>query len=165
MQSFPLRPIVFLGNFRSAHRYIPAFSHDRDEESPANRARNKERAERREKRPGEHERNTRRRVRKSECHCRNLRTLTSSWLVPPSSSWSQPLCSPPPPTNIHPSSSSPFSLFVLRLALFLSLSLSLTCASRFASSPLSIFSSLPPSAAGTVFPPREFQVFCDNSRS
>ena len=25
----------------------------------------------------------RRRVRKSECHCRNLRTLTSFWLVPP----------------------------------------------------------------------------------
>lgn len=45
------------------------------------------------KRQRSQERNTRRRVRKSECHCRNLRTLTSFWLVPPSS------CSRTPPTR------------------------------------------------------------------
>ena len=46
------------------------------------------------------ERNTRRRVRKSECHCRNLRTLTSSWLVPPSS-WSQAPSQPPHPLPVR----------------------------------------------------------------
>lgn len=49
------------------------------------------------KKTASQKRNTRRRVRKSECHCRNLRTLTSSWLVPPSP-WSQAL----PPTTRAP---------------------------------------------------------------
>lgn len=49
------------------------------------------------KRQRSQERNTRRRVRKSECHCRNLRTLTSFWLVPPSS------CSQTPSTRRKPS--------------------------------------------------------------
>lgn len=59
------------------------------------------------KKVGEHERNARRRVRKSECHCRNLRTLTSSWLVPPSS-WSQSPLLPP-----FPSATTPLPLVVL----------------------------------------------------
>jgi len=141
---------------------------ERDEgtESSVNRGRNKERAAKREKKPEEHERNTRQRVRKSECHCRNLRTLTSSWLVPPSSSWSQP--------------SSPLSLpffFLIVFSLSLSLSLSLVLAlspARFASNPLlylfrlffSPATSIPPFLFPSfVFPPREFQVFCDNSRA
>lgn len=115
-----------LGNFpRYSTLYIPAFSHDRERRGQGiageSREKQGEGGEER-KKPGEHERNTRQRVRKSECHCRNLRTLTSSWLVPPSSSWSQPSSSPSS-VNIHPSSSSSFSLSSLFLSLS-SLSLS-----------------------------------------
>lgn len=146
---------------------------DENGESPVNRERNKEREERREKRPGEHERNTRQRVRKSECHCRNLRTLTSSWLVPPSSSWSQPSSPLPSSVNIYPSSFSSlsFSLFLAlsparfasNLLLHLSFSNSSFLPSRDTHSSLSL--SPPSLLASFVFPPREFEVFCDNSRA
>lgn len=165
-----------LGNFPSTPPYIfqrfRTIERDENRESTVNRRRNKERAERR-KKPGEHERNTRQRVRKSECHCRNLRTLTSSWLVPPSSSWSQP--SPLPPltsTPLLPRCSLCHISFSLSLS---SLSLVILPA-RFASNPLlhlslsnssflpsrDIHSTLSPTTS-FVFPPREFQVFCDNS--
>lgn len=130
------------------------------------------RGRRGEKKPGEHERNTRQRVRKSECHCRNLRTLTSSWLVPPSSSWSQP--SPPlPPLTSTPllprcslchisfSLSPPsLSLSYLHVSLRILSSISLSNSSFLPSR--DIHSTLSPTTS-FVFPPREFQVFCDNS--
>ena len=53
-QNFPLLPIV-QKNFK--------IERDEDRQSPVNRERNKERAERKEKKLGEHERNTRQRVR------------------------------------------------------------------------------------------------------
>lgn len=145
-------------------QHFRTIERDEDGESPVNRERNKEREERREKKLGEHERNTRQRVRKSECHCRNLRTLTSSWLVPPSSSWSQPFSPLPSSVNIYSSSSSSLSLSFSHSLSHLRVSLRILSSTSLQL----VFSSLPrcPSLPSSfVFPPREFQMFCDNSRA
>lgn len=72
------------GNFpKMLHSVYPdifARSIEKRTQSIAMREKQGEGGKERRKKAREHERNTRRRVRKSECHCRNLRTLTSSWL-------------------------------------------------------------------------------------
>lgn len=164
------RMYVTLGNFPPScfTLYVSVFSRrtertegrkEEEGETPVNHERNKERAVRRKKKIGEHERNARRGVRKSECHCRNLRTLTSSWLVPPSS-WSQS----PPSSHFH--QRPPFSLPPRRSLCPFSFSLTLSPARFAPSSPLAPCLSLsrhpylPPSfAADYVSSSRKFRVF------
>lgn len=153
-----------LGNFRSVplsiSRRFRTIEMREDEELPANRARNKERAKGREKKDPESTRETR----GGEWEKVNvIAVIFGRWLLPGlsllPSSWSQPPCPPLPPSSSDKHS----PLFLFTVLFVRSLSHFLTCVSRFASPSVHFFFPLTLSA-GTVFPPREFQVFCDNSQ-